>query len=183
MKARKTTLYTMLAIMGWAGIAGAGTIDFTILPVTGSPGPSIAYAGSAAPLTGTNLSTVSVLSEGTPANNGGSAAVQAELSFSTGNLTLTTADSWTFAGGGSFAISGTVSGVIGTTATLFSGQFAGDTTVSDLGSGSFKVLGAAITGKLNSNLAAYFGLPVSDTYLAGVSLLFSGPETPPGFLH
>ncbi len=180
MKARKTTFYMMLAIMGWAGIAGAGSIDFTILPVSGSPSPSIAYAGGAAPLIGTDLSTVSVLSEGTPANDGGSLAVQAEMSFSTGNLTSTTADSWIFAGGGSFAIIGTVSGVVGTPATLFSGQFVGDTTVLDLGSNNYKVIGAAITGELNPTLAAYFGLPYPDTYMSGVSLLFRGPESPPG---
>ncbi len=106
--------------------------------------------------------------------------MQAELSFATGNLISTTADSWIFAGGGSFAITGTVSGVIGTPATLFSGQFSGDTTVLDLGSNTYKVLGAAITGELNPTLAAYFGLPYPDMYMAGVSLLFKGPESPPG---
>ena len=96
-----------------------------------------------------------------------------------------TSDTWEFGGGGSFTIVGTVPGLVLTTSTLFSGKFVGDSTVLDLGSGTFKVLGASVLGTLDATLAQYFGLPPQGPYEGGVSLLFYGPGHPStnGFLN
>jgi hypothetical protein len=172
---RRVAAATVLLL--WGGVARAGSLDFDIHPGGGHL-PSIAYAGGNQPLTGTDLFVNSVLGEGTPLQDGTSLSVLARLDFTTGNLVGMTSDTWEFGGGGSFTIIGTVPGLILTTSTLFSGEFVGNSTVLDLGSGIFKVIGASVRGTLDATLAQYFGLPTQGPYEGGVSLLFHGPEHP-----
>ena len=176
-------LAAALALMEWSGFADAGTVDFFVVPGGGYT-PSISYTvgTNPAPLVGSDLFTDSILSEGTKQNNGASLALNATLSFTTGNYvsSLSTSTDWDFAAGGSLTITGTVTGLINTSTTLFTGQFAGDTTVLDLGSNNYKVIGASISGHVNAELAQYFGLTVGELSTGGFSLLFSGPGTPPG---
>jgi hypothetical protein len=175
---RRLTAVLLLVWCG-GGIVRAGSVDFELLPAAGYS-PALSYQGGAAPLVGTGLYVDAVIGQGTPLNGGAALTAQATLSFSTGNLLATTSNSWEFAAGGSFSIVGTVPGLVNSPTTLFSGTFTGDTTIVDLGDGTFKVLGGAVTGTLIPALANEFGLQTPDTYPGGLSVLFQGSELPPG---
>lgn len=173
-------LVAALLLVWCGGVVHAESVDFVLLPEAGSS-PSLSYQGGGGALVGSDLSVSSVIGEGTPVNDGTALTVQASLNFITGDLVTTTPNSWEFAGGGSFTIVGTVQGLIDASTTLYSGQFVGDTTITNLGGGVYKVLGGGVSGTLDPLLAAEFGQKVpDDNYPGGLSLLFEGSELPPG---
>jgi hypothetical protein len=164
--------------------AQAALIDFSILPPNGG---SISYGGGASdPLVGSTISVTSLVGINTYANSGVTATcVSCTLNFTTGGLTGTTANSWTFGGGAGSSIS-IVGGVDfpGATpdipaTTLMSGTF-GNATVTTLGSGGFSIVGSSFFNTGNATLEGFYG--VASGYLLGgnfnIGLIASG--APPG---
>jgi hypothetical protein len=133
-------------------------LDFGVVAPT--PG-TISYLGGANPLVGTNIEVDNVAGiGGTPANNNVVLAVTGGLmNFTTGNLTGSTATTWSFGGGPltTITITGGIPALLipdGTT--LLSGTF-GVATVTDLG-GSFKIAGSSFADTKNETLASYYGM-------------------------
>jgi LPXTG-motif cell wall-anchored protein len=177
----KMTLVVGLGLIG-AIPARAGSVtalEFVIPAV--NAGASISYAGGSADLAATSISISEIAGVNTPLNPGGTLAVtDGSLSFTTGALTGTTANSWTFGTGaaGSINIYGEIPTLgINTPTLLLTGQmlsatvFAAGPTFKDV-SGSFSV------APVNSTLASYYGLTGS-LPIGNFNIGFDAAATPP----
>ncbi|MGD0921449.1 MAG: PEP-CTERM sorting domain-containing protein [Terriglobia bacterium] len=149
-----------------AALADGVMLDFTVAPSTAG---SITYDGNGGPLVGQNISIVSVEGINTPLNNGVVVPIEGGLlNFTTGNLTGTTSDAWSFGGGeGSFiAITGwsdlscgyecVGDSVSNAPPWLLFGRF-GDATVTTFGP-TFKIAGASFWDYKCWELLEYYGL-------------------------
>jgi hypothetical protein len=142
------------------------SIDFNIqIPTAGT----ISYNGTGGPMVGTNLNVDTITGvPGAPLACGGCL-----LNFHTGNLTGTTATSWTFGSGGTIQITGAfASAGIAPGSTLLSGHFISSTTVVDTGS-SLKVSGGGFTDTKNPALATFYGFPAGQVFHGGLALIRS----------
>lgn len=186
-------LAALVAVAMATSPAYAGTLSlFGTAPTSGTVG----YIGGAAPLFGSGISLDGLASAGTQANSGTLATcVNCQLGFVTGDFLIGNATAWSFAGGGSFAITG---GVDLTGDALLGGP--GDIEQTVLFSGSFRSVPVSpfvvITAGANPfigvslayfdafidpSLAAYFGEPTAaQGYL---SFAFAGAgDAPRGFV-
>jgi hypothetical protein len=169
--------------------AQAGVIDFAILaPNSGS----VSYAGGASdPHVGSTKSGTSVVGIDTYANSGVTATcVGCTLSFTTGALTGTTANSWSFGGGGGSSVT-LVGGVdfldatpdILVGSTLMSGSF-GEATVITLGGGGFSIVGSSFITSGNNALESFYGVGSGQLIQGNMNIgiiAAGGPLPPQGF--
>jgi len=123
---------------------------------------TLAYDGAGGALIGSGIDFVSVFASGT-GNDGIYTCVGCELNFATGANTSEGPFAWTFGGGGSITVTGTVmdGATVVATGTLLSGYFSGAITIGtgfDLTDLSMSGLG---TDTKNPDLLDYLGL--SDT--------------------
>jgi hypothetical protein len=178
-------LAAALALLGSTSLRAAGPdLDFTV--PSSNPGAAISYAGGANPLVGTGITITQVEGDSTPANN---LVVQAItgglLNFTTGNLTGSTATSWSFGAGpaGALTITGGIAGLgIAAGSTLLSGTIQ-SATVTSGGGNNFEVAISLFSNTVNSTLAAFYGLqggsfPWSGNFNIGFQT--SSAATPPG---
>jgi PEP-CTERM motif len=173
-----------------AGWARAAQLSFNL---NAQPGEGrIAYAGGAAPLVGGNLGVLTVKGLDTPNSHDEALAVEkGTLNFSTGAFTNATpanpgvtssAQNWNFAPGGSLTVSGGIPSLgIADGTPLLTGAFTDSTFVRSLGVADLKVQGGAVFNVVNSQLAAYFGMPTgASAYVGGLSTMFAAAGTAPG---
>lgn len=155
MKLGKVLLGTVAA----AGLIGLGTSAASANVITvdqagNTIAGSIDYAGAGGPLTGTGI-TFDV------ARSTGFASVDCndcKLNFSTGSLVSNVGDNYTFAGGGSFELTGIVKDGSNTIAsgTLIDGQFTGQQNFNKVNDTSGAFVGSGLNS-VDNGLAGYFG--------------------------
>jgi PEP-CTERM motif len=148
-------------------------IDFTI-PAFASG--SISYAGGSAPLVGSNISVSSLVGVNGSQNSGVELSCSGcVLNFTTGNLVSDVSGMYTFAGGGTITIGGSV---LGSSGTLLSGSFA-SATLSDSGSWDFE--NALFSSAVDPTITTYYGMPATPPdYGGAIAILFSGTVGPNG---
>jgi hypothetical protein len=152
----------------------AGFLDFSLVPTAGQTS-TIAYPGGNSPLTGTNLTILSITGQQTPLLDGITLPLNnTHLDFTSGAFLTTTPTGWEFSSGGTITITGDLPGTTTPLVTLFSGTFDAPIFVTAIGN-DFKVTDAAFVGLLNPTLAALFGIPVQGT--GALSILFNSPAT------
>jgi hypothetical protein len=138
--------------------AQAATINFENLLADGG---TLSYAGGAAPLVGTDIVFDTVIVSGAPLNNGVYACVDCLLDFTTGAKIadpFASAEAW--GGGGTFTLTGAVTGVVGTTTLLTGTWSAGPDGIGYLGlfgPGGF-TSGGSGTDTKDATFLAFFGL-------------------------
>jgi len=164
-------------LLSTATAQATSMLDFGI--PSGGPG-SISYdAGTGGSLVGVGIGVGDV--SGLPGGPLAVPCVGCVLSFTTGALTGTTGDSWTFGGGLATTITITgsvpVAGVL-LPGVLLSGHF-GSVTVQQFGS-TFNIAGASFFDTKDPVLLAYFGLPIVD-YDGNFNISFLAAGSPPGF--
>ncbi len=162
----------VLALLLVPGIALAvPTITFDTTP--GGAGGTLTYDGAGGPLVGTGIVFVDILGVDTPANSGDLMdCVGCSLAFTTGANLQEGPPQWTWAGGGSFTLTGSVPdlGLPAGTA-LLSGSFTGTPNTPGLAgtdsSALFISLGADTK---NEVLAAHYGLPAGPFVFANTEI-------------
>ena len=169
-------LVLLLSLVGTA--AFADSLDFNIAgPATGT----VSYNGSGGPLVGSGISVNTVTGVSTSANTGIALALTGgTLGWTTGNLTGTTATSWSFGGGGvsSLTLTGGISSLgIASGTTLLSG-FWGTASVFSLGN-NFNIAGATFFDYVNPTLAAYFGESSASAWNGNFNISFAASGAPP----
>ena len=166
---------------------GVPMLDFTVAPSTDA---SISYDGNNGPLVGQGIQIVSVEGINTPFNSGEENMLTIEgglLNFTTGGLTGTTSNTWSFGGGGNSFISITGGSDVsceGCTAVpldnwLLFGGF-GDATVMTFGP-TFKIAGSSFWDYKCWDLLAYFGLEdyVWQPLAGNFNISFTATNLPP----
>jgi hypothetical protein len=133
--------------------ASAAIINFENLTTDGG---TLSYAGGAAPLVGTNILFDTVIVTGGTMNDGSYACVGCVLNFTTGGHVGSVLSTEFWAAGGTFTVTGAVTGVVGNT-TLLSGSFGAGGMVGTFGTGGFTVGGSGLDSK-NPDFLAFFGL-------------------------
>jgi hypothetical protein len=152
---------------------------------SGSPG-SISYNGSNGPMIGSNIRIDSVIGVDTPANSGISGTcVNCVLSFTTGNLVSSTANTWAFAPGGSMLLTGSVDfGSRGTVVPgdgiLSVGTFPDGLTVTVSG-GAVRIASGRVRDEKDLDLHVFYGHPgpFNSAFNGAISLSFNTTATPP----
>jgi len=167
-----------LVVMGMAlspaPVLATPSFIFNINTPTGG---AISYGGGNAPLVGGGVTVDFVTAiPGAPFP-----CVSCTLNFRTGNLTGTTAATWTFGSGGFINIRGGVPlAGIPTGSLLLTGLFTGKTTVTDVGA-SLKISGGAFSDTKPA-LAPFYGFPPGQQFHGALGLTFlSGSSPPSGF--
>lgn len=132
-------------------------LDFAL----GQPHPStasIAYAGGANPLIGTDINVINVLGENTPLNAGSQPVIHnGRLSFTTGGFTGFDTTHWNFDGGGTIKVIGGIPALsIPDGTTLLNGSFNGANVFVE--PNDFKLAGTSFVDTKDPALANYFGL-------------------------
>ncbi len=161
-----------------AGAQADAILDFAIQPPTGG---SISYAGGAAPLTGKNITIVSVTGLGTPANDEVTLPITSGLlNFATGNLSGFDPQGWFFNGGGSLTITGAVPaiGIDNTSTPLVFNGIISSVDVYKLGTTYRVAIGAFVDDK-NATLADFFGIPSGAVWTGNFNISFEALGTPP----
>ncbi len=176
-----TILARLLLVTGvFTGLAMADyTLDFNMAAPTSG---TITYAGGANPLVGSGINVDTVIAlNGTPKNGGVTQeCLNCVLDFSTGSFVGYSGMTWLFAPGGTITLTGTLdvnnnhivdAGDI--TGTFLTGTFGDSPQVLGF-SGGFSIAAATFTDTVNSDLAAYFGLPTEAgrLYAGGLNLSF-----------
>jgi len=148
------------AVLLFSGMALADyQLDFTVPTSSGT----ISYAGGAAPLIGANIVISDITSPGAPLNSGTSlTCAGCLLNFTSGSLISQTPGLYTFGGGGTFTLTGSIGGP---SATLLSGSFGGNASV--VSGGILDITAAFISTDVNSALSGYFGLPSTPPQYSG----------------
>lgn len=150
----------MLAISLYAGSASAVIIQFDDNP--GNTG-TISYAGGAAPAVGTNIELDLISGIDTPLNSGASLTCRAcVLNFTTGANVSAGGNSWTWANGGTFQVTGTAldgANVIAS-GVLLTGSFSGIRPEADRTGSLFQFDGFGVDTK-NADMLAFWGLPAN----------------------
>jgi hypothetical protein len=163
-------------------------LNFTQTAITAHPGGTLSYAGGLAPLVGTNIPIYLVDASGDIVNGGAHQVTGAGttqfglLNFTTGAFkqylsgpTCSNCIADVFKGGGTFSITGKVLDAgITTVQNLLSGSFGTDVTISSQVIGTTVVGGNSISGAFgldtkNPTLVAYFGLPITASWLFGLT--------------
>jgi hypothetical protein len=183
----------LLLVPGMALADGVPIIDFTVAPGAGS----ISYDGQGGALVGQNISIVSVVGINTPEHAGVVVPIyDGLLNFTTGALTGTTANSWSFGGGENSFIS--ITGwsdlscgyecddgdVAQAPPWLLWGKF-GDATVWTLSPTTSKIAGASFWDYKCWELLAFYGLedyawdPLAGNF--NISFTTAGVLPPNGF--
>ena len=153
-------IVVLAAVFLAVGQASAQTTDWTLA----GGGLYTSSGGSGSVLVGSNIPTVSVSGAGTLDNNGVSLSiVDGLLSFTSGSYDGNGSD-WSWGAGGTLTLSGCIAGVTSTTCssdgsdnvTLISDDFQ-SVQIESVGSGLDVVFGD-ITGTINAQVAAYFGI-------------------------
>ncbi len=141
-------------------------------------GGTISYGGGTTPLVGTGVQAFAVVGTGTPSNAGvPQACVGCVLDFTTGNFISSGPSSWTFSGGGTIAITGTIPFIgIGTSTTLLTGSFTSNPVVIQ-GPLGLRALVAGFSDTKNQTLTDFFGLP-NASFGGLVNLSFAAPGNP-----
>jgi hypothetical protein len=184
MRASAVVILTMIIVALYQAPSQASLIDFGLFPPTTG---SISFAGSASdPLVGSNISVDFLVGLSSPINSGTSATcLNCVLNFTTGILTGTTANSWSFGGGpGTFVtlIGGvdfpdpTAADIPGSTP-LMSGSF-GDATVIQSGPGGFFFSGSSFLSTTNDLLTAFYGIASGSLTTGNFNLSFIGGGSP-----
>jgi hypothetical protein len=148
-----------LALFEAPQVQAQPALDFGMTaPVSGT----IAYAGGAAALTGTNISVAQVTGINGTVNNG------VVLPINTGLLTFSSGvnnGTWTWGAGGTFGITGSIASTPGPTPPAFPGTagplvFSGSIVSASILtiSGVTKVVLAAVLNHVDPTVATYFGL-------------------------
>jgi hypothetical protein len=170
---------------------GVSLLDFVVAPSTGA---SISYDGVGGPLVGQGISIVSVQGLNTPLNSGVVVPIVGGLlNFTTGGLTGTTSNTWSFGGGENSFISITgwsdvscypdcdnFTSVSNTPPWLMFGAF-GDATVMTFGS-TFKIAGASFWDYKCWELLAFYGLGdyAFEPLMGNFNISFNAAGTPRG---
>lgn len=153
-------------------------LDFgVVFPTSGS----ISYAGGANPLVGVGIDVDNVVGTGTTLNNGAMLTVtNAVLSFTTGNFTSSTANTWNFAGGSASTISivGDIAALGLVQATLLTGYFNSASVIN--AGGTFKIAGASFVDTKNDVLLEYFGIAAGTPFAGNFNISFAAAGAPPG---
>jgi hypothetical protein len=140
-----------------AGQAFADTTDWSL-----APGGLYTSVGADGVLTGTNIPSLSVTGDGTPLDNGASLLIlDGFLNFTSGSFDGSSSV-WSWGAGGVLDLTGCIAGVTAAVCTgsnnvaLISDDFQSVQIESVLG--SLDVVFGNITGTLNAQVAAYFGV-------------------------
>ena len=177
--------FVAVMMMSFAGGLQAAILDFSVISPTSG---TISYAGGDNPLVGTDISVDLVAGIDTPLNTGVNVALSgALLNFTTGNLTASTSNTWTFGGGESSSIiltggvdldgGGIGAGDIPEGTTLFTGTFGSATVL--LLSGEFRIAGSSFGDTKDADLAAYFGLGDVVDWSGNLNISFNASGSPP----
>jgi hypothetical protein len=189
---KKLVLMVLVAVVTGVGLwlspspAKAGAIlDFGVIAPTSG---TISYAGGVAPLIGSGIDVDNVTGISTPIA-GQYNLIRAVLNFRTGNLSSSTATSWTFGGGTNttITITGGVDvnndndaddvGDIPAGTVLLTGKF-GTATVTTIGS-AFKIAGGGFFDRKDPALLELFGMPDAG-YIGNFNISFNAAGLPPG---
>lgn len=164
-----------VAVLGLSSVAvNAAVIDFNIAAPTAG---TISYDGIGGALLGVAIEVDSVAGIDTPANSGELGVLtcdECQLNFSTG----ANAGGWTFGGGGTITIDGTLldgGANVVASGNLLSGSWDGSSVIS-LGNNffSFEILAGTFSDTKNEEMTTYFGMPTGD-YIGGINLSFAMP--------
>lgn len=178
MKARlnKWLVTTSVAVLGFV-LAGAGPTQAASIifdQATNNQGGSISYDGIGGGLVGTNIIFDQLTASDVPLP-GTFNCLGCVLNFNTGANISEGPTTWTFAGGGSFTLTGTVFGVTGVDVPIiFDGFFIGESTATLGVGGKLNFQGFGQDHK-NAELLAAIGLPTnllfgfSNTEISAVS--------------
>jgi len=172
----QAALIGMLAgIVLSAGQAFADTTDWSL----GPGGLYTSSGGAGSELVGSNIPTLAVTGDGTPLDNGVSLAIVDGLLNFTSGAYDGNGSNWTWGSGGVLNLSGCVPGVTAAVCTgsnnvvLISDDFQSVTVQSVLG--SLDAVFGNITGTINAQVAAYFGVSTTfETASFTTTILTSG---------
>ena len=173
-----TVLITLIAVLGLS-LSPLPAHAIPILDFFVVGGGTISYGGGTTPLVGTGVQALSVVGTGTPSNAGvPQACGGCVLDFTTGNFISSGPSSWTFSGGGTIAITGTIPSIIGigTSTTLLTGSFTSNPVVIQ-GPLELRALVAGFSDTKNQTLTDFFGLP-NASFGGLVNLSFAAPGNP-----
>lgn len=139
---------------------------------TGTAGGTLSYNGTGGPAVGTNIGFDIVTVDAFPALT----CVGCVLNFSTGPNTFESGVLWTWAGGGSFVITGTITdpnngNVVVASGVLLSGSFSGPLPAfAGLGQDNQITFSGTGTDTKNASLLRYFGLSPNDFVYANTEV-------------
>jgi hypothetical protein len=143
---------------------------------TNVSGGTLAYGGAGGPATGTGITFNEVTVNGFPVLT----CTGCVLTFTTGNNTFESSVLWTWAGGGSFVITGTITdpsngNALVASGTLLSGTFSGPVpALASVGAGGIITFNGGGTDSKNTDLLAYFGLSPNDFIYASTDITATG---------
>lgn len=138
----------------------------------GGAGGTLTYDGAGGPAIGTNIKFVDLVGVDSPLNAGSVlACVDCVLNFTTGANTLEGPPQYTWAGGGSFVLTGDVPALGLDDAVLLSGTFTGTPNTPGLAASETSALFLAIgTDTKNETLASYYGFGPNDWVFANTEI-------------
>lgn len=180
----KRHLYCSVATIVLAGAsfsASAAFIEFDQTAVPPTPGENVAYDGAGGPLIGTDIIFEEVAAGGAGVTQNSGVVLTCSpnclLDFETGPNTAEGSenggpgDQWTFAGGGTFTITGTLfdGGTQVATGTLVSGSFVGESAVTSGAPESLTFSGSGSDTK-NADLLAFYGIDLEDFNFAQTAI-------------
>ena len=178
------TLTTAIATLLTATSAFAQYLEFDDISLSAG---TISYGGADGidALIGTDLLFDLVVGIGTPVT-GPLQIIGGKLNFTTGPNISETPSVYTFSGGGSFTLTGTVIKPdlsVVALGTLLTGSFVGDQFVAGLGGGNGLFSGIG-TDEKNLDLLAYYGLPpgLFEFATTGIGFAAAGLEPDGGFV-
>jgi hypothetical protein len=184
----------LMILLGGSRAVASPTIDYDIpANATGS----IVYAGGASSLVGTNIAVDGILGSGTPLNSGGTIPNPPTLVVTNGALNFNSAAfldtnasgpgtgwRWNTNASSLISITGNIPslGITTPPGDLLHGNLTGIVTVQTLGGGAFEVLGSGIFTFVNSQVAAYFGMPGGNSvpYTGTLAIFFQAVDTQSG---
>lgn len=145
----------------------------------GGAGGTLTYDGAGGPAVGTNIQFVDLVGVDSPLNAGVVLACSdCFLNFTTGANTLEGPPQWTWAGGGSFVLTGDVPALGLDDATLLTGSFTGTPNTPGLAAAGTSALFLSIgIDSKNPTLAGYYGFQPDDWVFANTEIAL-GTFTP-----
>ena len=140
------------------------TITFDTTP--GGAGGTLTDDGVGGPLVATGIEFVDIEGVDTPANNGDViACTGCTLNFTTGANVQEGPPEWTWAGGGTFTLTGSVADLGRVNAVLLAGTFTGTPNTPGLAAGGSSALFLSLgVDTKNEVLASHYGLPPDFTF-------------------
>jgi hypothetical protein len=162
---KRTLIYKLLtAVAAMATVITLSASPANAIPIIfdqagGASGGNLSYDGAGGPAVGTGIVFDTVSYDGTILT-----CVGCVLNFTTGANTIESPAFWTWAGGGSFVITGTIidpnnGNVVVASGNLLVGSFSGpNPALAFLGTGSVITLNGSGTDTKNADLLAYLGL-------------------------